>query len=312
MEWAEEALVPTIEIEVSDRIARHLASVRLMSYMVFPDNPELRVASEVTFRTQLADWYAEAFAKQNKEVQRRGLRKLKSSEERARAFANPSAWMRNKLFSDFLEPLGGVIGGAVALTTSPSADELKQEWTRRWFGVVYTGKLVCLIFSINEHHPQVGASLNKAIYVLRETDGKDKERNAGFRQFGFPAVYESSLKEAWRRFKPVAHLCAAYVTTESYYYEDELSRDFMEYWLKPPAFYQDDAFGTFVRVARSVEQFATTFRPHGQRHTLITKDEIYSLPERIFDSEAPPLSARTLTDDEIAVLKTYRAPKQFV
>jgi hypothetical protein len=58
--------VPRIEIEVSDRIARHVASVRLMSYMVFPDNPELRAASEVTFRTQLADWYAEAFAKQKK------------------------------------------------------------------------------------------------------------------------------------------------------------------------------------------------------------------------------------------------------
>jgi hypothetical protein len=304
--------VPTIEIEVSDRIARHVASACLMSYMVFPDNPELRAASEVTFRTQLADWYAEAFAKQKKEVQRSGLRKLESREERARAFTDPAAWMRNKLFSDFLKPLGGVIGGAVALTTSPSADQLKQEWTRRWFGIVYTGKLVCLIFSINEHHPQVGASLNKAIHVLRETDGKDEKRNAGLRQLGFPGVYESSLKEAWRRFKPVAHLCAAYVTTESYYYEDELSRDFMEYWLKPPAFYQDDAFGTFVRVARSVEQFVTTFRPHGQRHALITKDEIYSLPEKIFDPEAPPLSARTLTDDEIAALRTYRAPKQFV
>jgi hypothetical protein len=80
-------------------------------------------------------------------------------------------------------------------------------------------------------HPQVGASLNKAIHVLRETDGKDEKRNAGLRQLGFPGVYESSLKEAWRQFKPVAHLCAAYVTTESYYYEDELSRDFMEYWL---------------------------------------------------------------------------------
>jgi len=47
--------VPTIEIEVSDRIARHVASVRLMSYMVFPNNPDLRTASEITFRTKLAD-----------------------------------------------------------------------------------------------------------------------------------------------------------------------------------------------------------------------------------------------------------------
>jgi hypothetical protein len=306
--------VPTIEIEISDRIARHLASVRLMSYMVFPDSLDLRSASEVTFRTKLAEWYSGVFAEEKKEAQTRVLSgvEFKSAEDRARALADPSAWVRDKLFSDFLNPVGGAIGGAVALTDSPSADALKQECTRRWFGVVYTGKLVCLIFSINEHHPQVGASLNKAIYVLRETDGKDEERNGGLRQFGFPGVYESSLKEAWRRFKPVAHLCAAYVTTESHYYQDELSRDFMEYWLQPPAIYQDDVFGTFCRVARSVEQFVTTFRPHGQRQALISKDEIYSLPEKIFDPKAPRLSARRLTDDEIAALKTYRAPKQFV
>jgi hypothetical protein len=306
--------VPTIEIEVSDRLARYLASVRLMSYMVFPDNLDLRTAGEVTFRTKLADWYSGMFAEKKKEAQTRVLSgvKFKSAEERARALADPSAWVRDKLFSDFLKPLGGVIGSAIALTDSPSADALQQEWTRRWFGIVYTGKLVCLIFSINEHHPQVGASLNKAIYVLRETEGKDEERNAGLRQFGFPSVYESSLKEAWRRFKPVAHLCAAYVTTESHYYEDELSRDFMEYWLKPPAIYEDDVCGTFCLVARSVEQFVTTFRPHGRRQALISKDEIYSLPEKIFDPKAPLLSARRLTDDEMAALRTYKAPKQFV
>jgi hypothetical protein len=306
--------VPTIEIEVSDRLARYLASVRLMSYMVFPDNSDLRTAGEVTFRTKLADWYSGMFAEKKKEAQTRVLSgvKFKSAEERARALADPSAWVRDKLFSDFLKPLGGVIGSAVALTDSPSADALQQEWTRRWFGIVYTGKLVCLIFSINEHHPQVGASLNKAIYVLRETEGKDEERNAGLRRFGFPSVYESSLKEAWRRFKPVAHLCAAYVTTESHYYEDELSRDFMEYWLKPPAIYEDDVFGTFCLVARSVEQFVTTFRPHSKSQALISRDEIYSLPEKIFDPKVPLLSARSLTDDEMAALKRYKAPKQFV
>lgn len=306
--------MPTIEIEVSDRIRRHLASVRLMSYMVFPDNPELRAASEITFRTKLADWYSGVFAEEKKEAQTRVLSgvEFKSAEERARALADPSAWVRDKFFSDFLKPLGGVIGGAIALTDSPSADALMQEWTRRWFRIVYTGKLVCLIFSINEHHPQVGASLNKAIYVLRETEGKDEERKAGLKQFGFPSVHESSLKEAWRQFKPVAHLCAAYVTTESHYYEDELSRDFMEYWLKPPAIYEDDVFGTLCLVARSVEQFVTTFRPHGQRQALISKDEIYSLPEKIFDPKVPLPSARRLTDDEMAALKTYKAPKQFV
>jgi hypothetical protein len=31
--------MPTIEIEVSERIQRHLAAVRVMSCMVFPDAP---------------------------------------------------------------------------------------------------------------------------------------------------------------------------------------------------------------------------------------------------------------------------------
>jgi hypothetical protein len=48
-----------------------------MSYMVFPDNPELRAASEVTFRTQLADWYSGVFAEEKKETQRRVLRGVK-------------------------------------------------------------------------------------------------------------------------------------------------------------------------------------------------------------------------------------------
>jgi hypothetical protein len=69
--------MPTIEIEVSDRIARHVATVRLMSYMVFPDNPDLRTASEVTFRTKLADWYSGVFAEEKKEAQRRVLRGVK-------------------------------------------------------------------------------------------------------------------------------------------------------------------------------------------------------------------------------------------
>ena len=34
--------MPTIEIRISERIQRHLAAVRLMSYMVFPDDAKLR------------------------------------------------------------------------------------------------------------------------------------------------------------------------------------------------------------------------------------------------------------------------------
>jgi hypothetical protein len=310
----EDAGMAVIEIDVSDRIKRHLAAVRMMAYMAFPDSAELRTAAELTFRTKLADWYSDAFAQQDRNLQAQVVlgAAQKLGEELTRVLAEPSHWVRNRLFDEFLKPFGGAIPGTVALTDSPSASTLQEEWTRRWFGVVYTGKLACLIGSIHQHHPQIGASLNKAIYILSRTEG-DAGRAAGFRRLGFPAVYESSLKDAWRRFKPVAHLCAAYVTTETHYYEDELARDFMDYWGKAPALYDDDTFRIFCLVAGSVESFVTSFRPRGQQTALIPKTQIYSLPENIFDCPRDrSLSFRELTDEERAALGAYRAPKQFV
>ena len=178
-------------------------------------------------------------------------------EDLARALADPVAWIRKKLLGDFLEPFGG----AVALTASPSADELSREWARRWWSIVYTGKLIALVGSINQHHHEFGASVNKAIHILCVTEGDDRERMCGFRRSGFPGVYESSLKKAWVKFRPVAHLCAAYVTTETHYYEKELSGDFWEYWKQWPAFYDDGMFEVFCFLAKSVEKFATSFLP---------------------------------------------------
>jgi hypothetical protein len=284
-----------------------------MSYMVYPDSPELRDANEITFRTRLADWYSGIYAKKSLKFQKELLQSAHSKlgKELSRA-AHPSEWMRNKLFSDFLKPFGDLIGATVALTNSPSEKELNSEWTRRWFGVVYTGKLVCLIGSIAQHHAGLGASLNKAIHVLRETEGNNKELNAGFRQFGYPGIYDSSLKKAWRLFKPVAHLCAAYVTTETHFYEGEIASDFMDYWQQSPALYDDDAFRTFCLVAKSVEHFVTEFRPHGLRHALIPEDEIFRLPNEICDPARLLPKFRALTEKELAALGTYRAPKSFV
>jgi hypothetical protein len=140
----------------------------------------------------------------------------------------------------------------------------------------------------------------------------DKQRILAFKQSGFPGVYESSLKKAWTRFRPVAHLCAAYVTTETHYYEQQLSRDFSEYWKEPPAFYQDEVFEVFCLLAKSVERFATSFLSRGQRQPLISKDEIFALPDEIFEPGITLPSFRALTEEELIALKTYRAPKSFV
>ena len=306
--------MPNIQFSTGDRISRHLAAIRIMSYMVYPDSAELRDASEITFRTRLAEWYSGIYAKKSVKFQKKLLQSAKSKlgKELSRALTNPSEWMRNKLFSDFLKPFGDLCGAAVALTNSPSETELKSEWTRRWFGVLYTGKLVCLIGSIAQHHASLGASLNKAIHILRQTEGDNKELNAGLKELGYPAVYDSSLKKAWRMFKPVAHLCAAYVTTETHFYEEEIANDFMDYWQQPPALYDDDAFWTFCSAAKSVEQFVTEYRPHGMRQALIPEGEIFRLPNEIDTPETQSPNFRALTELEMEALHRYRAPKSLV
>jgi hypothetical protein len=308
--------MPTIEIEVSERISRHLAAVRLMSHMVFPDRPELRRASEVTFRVKLVEWYCRAFAQQTAEAQRGILRALgsKLGEELTLALAYPSAWMKSKLFEEFLKPVGDGFDVALALADSPSAEVLTIEWTRRWFSIFATGRLVSLVGSIHEHSPDIEASLNKAIYVLCRTTGQCKEFREILKALGLPTIYESSLKEAWRVFKPVAHLCAAYVDTEAYYSQQHPTQDFMEYWLRPPALYDDEMFSAFCVVAKRVELFITSFRSHGQRQSLVSSAEIFSLPDRIFQPNlnSSTLSFRELDEQELAALKEYRAPKFFV
>jgi hypothetical protein len=307
--------MPTIEINMSSRIFRHLAAIRLMSYMTFPDDTNLRAGTEITFRTIFADWYSCRFAEQDQGAQARFIRHIGSRKlvgDLPRALTDPAEWMRKWLFDDFLGPAGGICGGAVALTRSRSAEEIGREWTGRWWQIVHAGKLLALIGSINQHHREVGASVNKAIHILCRSEGNDKQRLCSSRRFGFPGVYESSLKKAWTKFRPVAHLCGAYVTTETHYYEEQLSRDFWEYWKEPPALYDDGVFQVFCRLAKSAERFATSFFPRGQRQPLIPKEEIFALPDEIFEAGPPLPPFRALTDEEVAALKTYRAPKQLV
>jgi hypothetical protein len=296
-----------IEIKVTERFSRHLAAVRLMSYMVYPDDAELRGGAELTFRTILADWYATALAKLSPKAQARLIRKVgpKLGIDLPRALADPAGWLSQRIFDDFLRPAGGIHGAMLQLIKSPSAGELNCEWSRRWWSVVYTGKILALIGSILQHHREVGASVNKAIHILCQTEGGAPVR-------GFPGVYESSLKKAWAKFRPVAHLCTAYVTTETHYYKEQISQDFWEYWKKPPAFYDDQTFLVFCCVAKAAEQLATSFFPRGQRQPLIPKEEIFALPDEIFTPGTSLPSFRALTDEEAAALKTYRAPKQFV
>ncbi len=306
--------MPIIEIDVSARADRHLEAVRLMSYMLFPDDVKLRLADEITLRFITADWCSSRFAKEDRREQSRVIRRIgpRLGTDLARALADPAAWMKREILDYVLSPVGGIYDAAPQLTMSPSAEELDREWTNRWWSIVYTGKLIELIGSIDQHDPRAEASLNKAIHILCQTEGNGKHLKVKLRQRGFPGVYESSLKKAWRRFKPVAHLCAAYVITQTRYHEVQPDEEFWECWKEPPVFYKNLPFLVFCLVAKWVETFATSFFPRDQRKPLIAKEEIFALPKEILDLVPPHCPFRMLTEEEVAALNTYQAPKHWV
>jgi hypothetical protein len=305
------------KIETHQLITRHLAAGRKISHMFFPDNLELRNASEIIFRTKFAEQWSERFAQLGEEKQKAIILAgaLGSVKNPPRFFADPQAWMRRRLFDNYLGPFGGAIGAALALKDSPSEHALEQDGIRRWFGVVFTGRLMLLIGSIDQH-TRFGASLNKAIHVVRETEGANSAIKALLKQFNYPGIYDSSLKKAWRTFKPVAHLCGAYVITELLYGNGnvfrDIFRDFTLYCQRPPALFQFTAFSMFCAYARFIEHFVTSFRPHGQRYALLSKEEIYSLDRILGTNCSLQLSFPTLDDEELASLDRYQAPKSLV
>jgi len=302
--------MPIIKIDVSERTARLLGAIRLMSYMLFPDGAKLRLADEITLRTIAAGWVSSRFAKEDRRVQSRVIRQIgfRLRTDLARALEDPAAWMKQEIFDYVLSPVGGIYDVALQLTTSPSAEELDREWANRWWSIVYTGKLIELVGSIQRQDPQAEASLNKAMHILCQTEGNGRHP---LRQQGFPGVYESSLKKAWRKFRPVAHLCAAYVMTQTRYHVMELSGEYCEGWKEPPIFYQNMPFLVFCVVAKLVETFATSFLSRGQR-PLISHEEIFALPAEILDLVPRFCPFRMLTEEEVAALHTYRAPKYWV
>ncbi len=174
-------------ITTYQRIERLLAAGHLMSNMFFPDDASLCRANEVIFRTNFANWWSGEVAKLGKEELQRRIRSAVDSGLNVRipsAAEDPCAWVRRRIFDDYLGCYGGAIEAALALKDSPSEKSLEREWMQRWFGVVYTGRLTVLIGSINQH-TSVGASLNKAICQRRSkstSTGRSKNASvwAGF------------------------------------------------------------------------------------------------------------------------------------
>src|ERR1700730_2384317 len=119
-----------------------------------------------------------------------------------------------------------------------------------------------LVSAMDSHHQGTlsgGASLNKALAIIRSPLSRF-------------LISETSLRNEWSRYKPMAHLCAGF----SFAFEvaRRESPDGVDEWTK--CAYHEELHVT-LRVVAAYQRLATGFRPDGQSRPLLTPQETWLL-----------------------------------
>lgn len=186
------------------------------------------------------------------------------------------------------------LGGLAGLADAPNTDhQLKRgkKITKNWFSVFY---IAWTLARLSKIYPERGkaVSVNKAVHVALER----KDRH--------PLIHgnRDNLRKAWSEFKPVAHLCAAYVLTQTAL--DEPTP-------KDPAMKLLENLDVFFGFAVYFQDFLTGLKPsHSQLSNLIALEDIWSVPESLgTEPLEPPLDP--LTEAEAEAYKDYKSPTPY-
>jgi hypothetical protein len=158
--------------------------------------------------------------------------------------------------------------------------------------ILTVGTALHWVWAMHAHHRDMlpgGASLNKAFAILQDP------------ACGFPTS-ESSLRSAWRRYKLVAHLCAAF----GHAFEEALSEGAPDELHERMKCAYHEGLEETLSCATTYQRFGAGFTPQGQRRPLLDPEEIWLLrgiePHKSF---VPlPLPPKVL-----AVAEAYEAPR---
>lgn len=194
----------------------------------------------------------------------------------------------------------GAFPGAFRLDSDLAADaevpgmdavsELINENAPGWY---VAGSVLYLVRTMAMYHRDIpgGPSVGKAINLLeRFSTGPDMPKD------------RRGLRAAWSRFKPVAHLCAAFVSLITEIQQEPQDRQgalalgLFSTWL-----------GVTLGVGREFQDFATSYRAPGQNAPLLVAAGLWTVPKSLTlpktKVKTAPFSAETL-----ATFKNYRTP----
>lgn len=183
------------------------------------------------------------------------------------------------------------LGGLAGLTEAPGTNHFKKrgkQITKDWFSVFYLSWTLARLVKV---FPNDGkkVSVNKVIHIALEQ--KDCH----------PLCHgnRDSLRKAWSEFKPVAHLCTAYILTQIALKDSKVNNPTMKVLKNLDVFF---GFAVYF------QGFLTSLKPSNSKlPSLISLDDMWFIPERHgIEQLEPPLDPLTEAEDE--AYRGYKSP----
>jgi hypothetical protein len=266
--------MPEMEIGVVSRRTRFLRHadlwVRVIAYMMWPhDDDEGRRRAFVAY----------SFAALVKECE---------TAKRPAELAPELFEVRKRGTLDILtREFHELAGGFAALTAT--GDGVQQGFRVREWSTV--GFVLHFIRSMYAHGKP--ASVNKAAFMIANWERPDIADANVIRN-------QTEIKEAWRKYKAISHLAAAFII-----YNNKVDPG-------PDIRYNIMYFMGFLAIAKSFQDFGNTFIPYPQKtpSPLLDSREIWSIPANLPLPYLPDHSVTlTLSELNIKTLRRYRAKK---
>ena len=182
------------------------------------------------------------------------------------------------------------------LIDAPGYADMRIRVTEAARRAVIAADVLCVIylmdkFSLREPKAFREPSLNKAFAVIR---AYAKEETTAYGDGSRMDTSVTRIRECWKEFKSVAHLCAARRINKAYpYTEDHKSM-------------YTDGFKSYLQVAQSFYHFGVSFIPKRLKpcEPILNAETSWTLPRSIRPKD-PPLER--LPDRLIEYLKSYKA-----
>lgn len=197
------------------------------------------------------------------------------------------------------------LGGWTSILNSPRVEAVDAQSRVRRDQAIAVGDIFLFMYLLARD--PVGRakrpSLGKAIHIQRATQKLAGEKTRA----------RSTMMGDWKRFKPVAHLWAAYCFVEAWRASDlEWGPVPTEYtpqsawWFQNPAVI--DRWQRILAVATSFRKFGLTYVPENSKETLLDPNDTALI--QVPDNWSLTVPIPHVAPHLLKLLKSYRAPKK--